>query len=62
MLPWHFVEVTDIERIKNQLTAEIERIAAVVDDEAERRDWQALQQHALQRIWDNPHDEVWDNL
>jgi len=27
-LPWHFVEVTDIERIKNQLTGEIGRIAA----------------------------------
>ncbi|MBE0546262.1 MAG: hypothetical protein IH627_01130 [Rubrivivax sp.] len=31
LLPWRFVEVTDIERTKNQLRAEIERMAAEVD-------------------------------
>jgi type III restriction enzyme len=30
-LPWYFVEVTDIERIKNQLVEEIGRIASEID-------------------------------
>ena len=30
-LAWHFIEVTEIERVKEQLEAEIERIAAEVD-------------------------------
>ncbi len=30
-LPWHFIEVTEIERVKEQLESEIERIAAEVD-------------------------------
>lgn len=32
LLPWYFVEVTDIERIRNQLASEIERIAREVDE------------------------------
>ena len=35
-LPWHFVEVTEIERVKEQLQAEIERISAEVDARAPR--------------------------
>jgi type III restriction enzyme len=42
-LPWHFVEVTDIERIKNQLTAEIARIAAQVDDAVAKSVWGVIQ-------------------
>ncbi len=30
-LPWHFIEITDIDRVKEQLEAEIERISAEVD-------------------------------
>ena len=42
-LPWHFVEVTDIERIKNQLTAEIKRIAAEVDEQVAKSAWGVIQ-------------------
>jgi type III restriction enzyme len=42
-LPWHFVEVTDIERIKNQLTAEIKRIAAEVDEAIAKSAWGVFQ-------------------
>ena len=62
MLPWHFVEVTDIERIKNQLVAEIERISAMVDDEADSRFWTAAQDESLSKVWNNEHDNIWDTL
>jgi type III restriction enzyme len=39
MLPWHFCEVTDIERIKNQLSEEIERIGREVDDAMANSAW-----------------------
>jgi type III restriction enzyme len=62
LLPWHFIEVTDIERIKEQLQASIAALAAEVDDAAERAAWQALQWQSLQRVWDNEHDEHWDHV
>ena len=62
MLPWHFVEVTDIERIKNQLVAEIERISALVDDQADQQFWMAAQDESLRKVWDNEHDNIWDTL
>ncbi len=39
LLPWHFIEVTDIERIKNQLGEEIARIAQQIDDEMDQSAW-----------------------
>jgi type III restriction enzyme len=39
LLPWHFVEVTDIERIKNQLVGEIERISREVDEAVDNSVW-----------------------
>ena len=62
LVPWYFVEVTDIERIKNQLVAEIERISAMVDDEADSRFWAAAQGESLGKVWDNEHDNIWDTL
>jgi type III restriction enzyme len=62
LLPWHFVEVTDIERIKNQLTAAIERIGAAVDEAADRQLWASAQEESLRRIWDNEYDAQWDAL
>lgn len=43
LLPWYFAEVTDIERIRNQLTAEIERIAASVDEQVRQSAWGVIQ-------------------
>jgi type III restriction enzyme len=39
LLPWHFIEVTEIERIKEQLEAGIERIAAEVDEAVSKTAW-----------------------
>jgi type III restriction enzyme len=39
LLPWHFIEVTDIERIKNQLTQEITRIGTEVDEALANSAW-----------------------
>ncbi len=60
LLPWHFVEVTDIERIKNQLTAAIDTICEQVDERAAVVQLMAAQQPALARIWDNEEDEIWN--
>ena len=60
-LPWHFVEVTDIERIKNQLTAEIERISHEVDERADVLLFMSAQQASLTKIWDNEEDEIWND-
>jgi type III restriction enzyme len=38
-LPWHFVEITDIERIKNDLTAAIKRIGAEIDTAIANSAW-----------------------
>jgi len=38
-LPWHFVEITDIDRIKNDLTAAIARISADVDQAIANSAW-----------------------
>ncbi len=39
LAPWHFVEVTDIERIKNQLTDEIERVSRQIDYAIDNSAW-----------------------
>ena len=61
MLPWHFVEVTDIERIKNQLTAEMERMGQEIDERADMLLFMAAQQASLMKIWDNEEDEIWND-
>lgn len=58
---WHFIEITDIERIKNDLAAAIERISAAVDDAAERYFWMCAQMSSLEKIWDNEEDESWND-
>lgn len=60
--PWHFVEISDIERIKNRLSEEIERIATEVDDAADREFWMTAQASALETVWNNEDDKIWDNL
>ncbi len=57
-LPWHFVEITDIERIKNALTEAIERISAEVDDAAERLFWMHAQASSLASIWGDDDDQL----
>lgn len=62
LLAWHFVEITDIERIKERLEGEIERIAAEVDERAGMLRLMAAQAPSLRAIWDNQEDEVWNDL
>lgn len=57
-LPWHFCEITDIERIKNDLTAAIERIGAEVDDAAERQFWMRAQSSSLGTVWGEDDDQL----
>lgn len=38
-LPWHFIEITDIDRIKNELLLAIERISAHIDDTIANSAW-----------------------
>ena len=61
-LPWYFVEITDIERIKNALTEAIERISAEVDDAAARLHLMNAQMSSLQKIWDNEEDDIWNDF
>lgn len=57
-LPWHFVEITDIERIKNALTEAIERISDEVDAAAERLFWMNVQASSLTSIWGDDDDQL----
>ncbi len=59
---WHFVEITDIARIKNDLVAAIERISTEVDEAAEQTFWRGVSMDGLNRLWDNEEDEVWNDL
>lgn len=60
-LPWHFIEITDIERIKNALLPALERISADVDDQATRTHLMNAQLSSLQGIWDNSEDDIWND-
>ena len=51
-LPWHFIEVTEIERVKEQLEAEIERISAEVDAAALPQPAVAAGKTAGKTAWD----------
>ena len=55
-LPWRFIEVTEIERIKEQLQAEIERVAAEVDDAVSKTAWGVIKLIAALP------DDVFDNI
>ncbi len=63
-LAWHFIEVTEIERVKEQLQAEIERIAAEVDAAA----MPVLPAPPAKTAWDVMQliaalpDDVFDNI
>ncbi|MDH4449341.1 MAG: DEAD/DEAH box helicase family protein [Rhodoferax sp.] len=57
-LPWHFIEITDIDRIKNELLPAIERISAEVDDQVERHFWMHAQSSTLETIWGDDDDQL----
>lgn len=61
MLAWHFLDVTDLQRNKNQLTDEFARTGAELDERADVLHLMAAQQPALTRIWDNEADEIWND-
>ena len=56
MVPWHFVEVTDIERIKNQLVAEIGRISKEIDEAVDQTAWGVIK--LLLKLPDDMFDGV----
>lgn len=55
-LPWYFCEITDIERIKNDLTAAIERISTAIDAAVDRRFWMAAQSSSMASVWGEDDD------
>ena len=60
--PWYFIEITDIERVKNLLTEAIQKLAAEVDDSAALHDLMMAQMSSLNNIWDNEEDDIWNAL
>lgn len=62
LLAWHFIEIVDIERVKERLEEAIERIAADVDERVGMLRLMAAQAPSLRAIWDNQEDEVWNDL
>jgi len=59
---WHFIEITDIERIKNTLSEAIERISHAVDDKADSDFWMGVQTSSLEDVWGNDDDQLFDLL
>lgn len=57
-LPWYFCEITDIERIKNELTTAIERISAEVEAAVERQFWLHAQSSSLGTVWGDDDDQL----
>ena len=55
---WHFAEITDIERIKNDLVAAIDRISAEVDTAAEQQFWMHAQSSSLGTVWGDDDDQL----
>lgn len=58
--PWYFIEVTDIERIKNQLTEEIERLANEIDDRAEMEFFMRAQASSVDTVWAPDDDKLFE--
>ena len=58
--PWYFIEVTDIEHIKKQLTEAIEWIAREVDEAAERRIWMGVQASTVDSVWGPDDDKLFE--
>ena len=61
-LPWHFIEIDDIARIKNELTEKIQRVAATVDDEAESLFWWRMAGTSVDTIWAEGDDKLFEPL
>lgn len=60
--PWHFIEIDDIERIRNQLTGKIWQIARDIDDAEERRFWFAVQSLSVDTVWAECDDKLFEPL
>jgi len=62
LAPWHFAEITDIDNIKPELERIIGSIVAGLDENAAQQDLMRAQLTSLARLWDNEHDDIWNNL
>ena len=62
LAPWHFAEITDIDNIKPELERIIGSIIAGLDEIAAQQDLMRAQLTSLARLWDNEHDDIWNNL
>ena len=62
LAPWHFAEITDIDNIKPELERIIGGIVEALEEQAAQRDWQQMQVHTLNALWNNEEDEIWNDL
>lgn len=60
--PWHFAEITDIANIKPELERIIGGIVTDMEERAAAEDLMRAQFTSLNRLWDNEHDEIWNQL
>jgi len=59
--PWYFVEITDIERVKNALTEEITRLAREIDDREEMAFFQRVQASSFDSVWADGDDKLFED-
>jgi len=56
--PWYFIEITDIDRVKNLLTDEITRLSREIDDREEAAFFQHVQASSFDTVWAEGDDNL----
>jgi len=59
--PWYFIEISDIERIKNLLTDEITRLSREVDEIEEMTFFQRVQASSFDTVWAEGDDNLFSD-
>jgi len=56
--PWYFVEITDIDRVKNSLMEEVTRLAREIDEREEMAFFQRVQANSFDKVWADGDDKL----
>lgn len=59
--PWYFIEITDIDRIKNSLVEEITRLSREIDDRDEMDFFQHVQAASFDAVWADGDDKLFQD-
>ena len=59
--PWYFVEITDIDRIKNSLVEEITRLSREIDERVEDVFFQNVQASSFDTVWADGDDNLFQD-